>query len=142
MNDLPLYIKDEHQKTNPENFVNSEYLIKNGITEFDKNESGQLNYKVKYDENTKKLSTTLKLNGKEYNVETTLTHELKLDEWVNEFGKEIDGDSKTILANEFSNKNLKLEKQIKEFVRFRLCSIKFNKKSKIFWSRKKIEFRR
>ncbi|MCF1354921.1 variable surface lipoprotein [Mycoplasma hominis] len=116
LNDLPLYIKDEHQKTNPENFVNSEYLIKNGITEFDKNESGQLNYKVKYDENTKKLSTTLKLNGKEYNVETTLTHELKLDEWVNEFGKEIDGDSKTILANEFSNKNLKLEKQIKEFV--------------------------
>ncbi|KGF61374.1 hypothetical protein JX73_02435 [Metamycoplasma hominis] len=116
LNDLPLYIKDEHQKTNPENFVNSEYLIKNGITEFDKNESGQLNYKVKYDENAKKLSVTLKLNGKEYNVETTLTHELKLDDWVNEVGKEINGDSNTIPVNEFSNKNLKLKKQIKEFV--------------------------
>ncbi|QKX36415.1 hypothetical protein HU153_00150 [Metamycoplasma hominis] len=116
LNELPLYIKDEHQKINPEKFVDSEYLIKNGITEFDKNESGQLNYKVKYDENAKKLSVTLKLNGKEYNVETTLTHELKLDEWVNEFGKEIDGDSNTIPVNEFSNKNLKLKKQIKEFV--------------------------
>ncbi|MCZ2781517.1 variable surface lipoprotein [Metamycoplasma hominis] len=116
LNELPLYIKDEHQKINPEKFVDSEYLIKNGITEFDKNESGQLNYKVKYDENAKKLSVTLKLNGKEYNVETTLTHELKLDDWVNEVGKEINGDSNTIPVNEFSNKNLKLKKQIKEFV--------------------------
>ncbi|QKX39751.1 variable surface lipoprotein [Metamycoplasma hominis] len=116
LNELPLYIKDEHQKTNPEKFVDSEYLIKNGITEFDKNKSEQLNYEVKYDESTKKLSTTLKLNGKEYKVETTLTHELKLDDWVNEVGKEINGDSKTIPANEFSNKNLKLNKKINDFV--------------------------
>ncbi len=116
INVLPLYIKDNDGKIKPENTLDSEYLIKNGITEFDKNEFGQLNYEVKYDENTKKLSTTLKLNSKEYKVETTLTHELKLDEWVNEFGKEINGDSNTILANEFSDKNLKLKKQIKEFV--------------------------
>lgn len=64
----------------------------------------------------KKISTVLKLNGKEYNIGITLTHELKLDEWVNEFGKEINGDSNTIPANEFSDKNLKLKKQIKEFV--------------------------
>ncbi|AUW36883.1 hypothetical protein C1937_00155 [Metamycoplasma hominis] len=115
LNGLPLYIKDEHQKTNPENFVNSEYLIKNGITEFDKNEFGQPKYEVKYDSESKKLSTVLKLNGKEYKVETILTHELKLDEWVNEVGKEINGDSNTIPVNEFSDKNLKLKKQIKEF---------------------------
>ncbi|MEX1816922.1 variable surface lipoprotein [Metamycoplasma hominis] len=134
LNGLPLYIKDNDGKIKPENTLDSEYLIKNGITEFDKNEFGQLNYEVKYDENTKKLSTTLKLNSKEYKVETTLTHELKLDEWVNEFGKEINGDSNTILANEFSDKNLKLKKQIKEFVAgldfVQLNSIKRAKSSK------------
>lgn len=134
LNDLPLYIKDNSGKIKPENTLDSEFLIKNGITEFDKNEFGQLNYEVKYDENTKKLSTTLKLNSKEYKVETTLTHELKLDEWVNEFGKEINGDPNTILANEFSDKNLKLKKQIKEFVAgldfVQLNSIKRAKSSK------------
>ncbi|AIU33784.1 variable surface lipoprotein [Metamycoplasma hominis] len=133
LNELPLYIKDEHQKINPEKFVDSEYLIKNGITEFDKNESGQLNYKVKYDENAKKLSVTLKLNGKEYNVETTLTHELKLDDWVNEVGKEINGDSNTIPVNEFSNKNLKLNKKNNDFINgldfIKLNSIKRAKSS-------------
>ena len=112
LNELPLYIKDNDGKIKPENTLDSEYLIKNGITEFDKNEFGQPKYEVKYDENTKKLSATLKLNGKEYNVETTLTHELKLDEWVDEVGKEIDGDSNTIPVNEFSNKNLKLNKKL------------------------------
>ncbi|MEX1818195.1 variable surface lipoprotein [Metamycoplasma hominis] len=116
LNELPLYIKDNDGKIKPENTLDSEYLIKNGITEFDKNEFGQPKYEVKYDENTKKLSATLKLNGKEYNVETTLTHELKLDEWVDEVGKEIDGDSNTIPVNEFSNKNLKLNKKINDFV--------------------------
>ncbi|WP_203283409.1 variable surface lipoprotein [Metamycoplasma hominis] len=117
LNELPLYIKDNDGKIKPENTLDSEYLIKNGITEFDKNEFGQPKYEVKYDENTKKLSATLKLNGKEYNVETTLTHELKLDEWVDEVGREIDGDSNTIPVNEFSNKNLKLNKKINDFVK-------------------------
>ena len=116
LNGLPLYIKDNDGKIKPENTLDSEYLIKNGITEFDKNEFGQPKHEVKYDENTKKLSAILKLNGKEYNVETTLTHELKLDEWVDEVGKEIDGDSNTIPVNEFSNKNLKLNKKINDFV--------------------------
>ena len=98
MNDLPLYIKDNSGKIKPENTLDSEFLIKNGITEFDKNEFGKLNYEVKYDENTKKLLATLKLNGKEYKVETTLTHELKLDDWVNEVGKEINGDSNTTVS--------------------------------------------
>ena len=133
LNDLPLYIKDNSGKIKPENTLDSEYLIKNGITEFDKNEFGKLKYEVKYDENTKKLSATLKLNSKEYKVETTLTHELKLDEWVNEVGKEINGDSNTIPANEFSDKNLKLNKKINDFINgldfIKLNSIKRAKSS-------------
>ncbi|MEX1816252.1 variable surface lipoprotein [Metamycoplasma hominis] len=135
LNELLLYIKDNDGKIKPENTLDSEFLIKNGITEFDKNEFGQPKYEVKYDSESKKLSTVLKLNGKEYNVETTLTHELKLDEWVNEFGKEINGDSNTIPANEFSDKNLKLKKQIKEFVAgldfVQLNSIKRAKSSEV-----------
>ncbi|WP_044329394.1 variable surface lipoprotein [Metamycoplasma hominis] len=133
LNDLPLYIKDNSGKIKPENTLDSEFLIKNGITEFDKNEFGKLNYEVKYDENTKKLLATLKLNGKEYKVETTLTHELKLDDWVNEVGKEINGDSNTIPANEFSDKNLKLNKKINDFINgldfIKLNSIKRAKSS-------------
>ncbi|MGC7163569.1 variable surface lipoprotein [Metamycoplasma hominis] len=116
LNELPLYVKDNSEKIKPENTLDSEFLIKNGITEFDKNQFDQPKYEVKYDSESKKISTVLKLNGKEYNIGITLTHELKLDEWVNEFGKEINGDSNTIPANEFSDKNLKLKKQIKEFV--------------------------
>lgn len=79
------------------------------------------------------MLATLKLNGKEYKVETTLTHELKLDDWVNEVGKEINGDSNTIPANEFSDKNLKLNKKINDFINgldfIKLNSIKRAKSS-------------
>gem|GEM_PF-5026253 len=75
LNKLNLYIKDENGKAqleNPLNFV--EYFTKNGINNFDKN------YIVKYDKAEKKLITTLKLNEKEYTIETKLTHESKPDE--------------------------------------------------------------
>ncbi|WP_258528461.1 hypothetical protein, partial [Metamycoplasma hominis] len=107
LNKLNLYIKDENGKAqleNPSNFV--EYFAKNGINNFDKN------YIVKYDKAEKKLITTLKLNEKEYTIETKLTHESKPDEWVNEVGKEFLGNPNEILASDFSATNLKLNKNV------------------------------
>ncbi|MEX1819959.1 hypothetical protein [Metamycoplasma hominis] len=107
LNKLNLYIKDENGKAqleNPLNFV--EYFTKNGINNFDKN------YIVKYDKAEKKLITTLKLNEKEYTIETKLTHESKPDEWVNEVGKEFLGNPNEILASDFSATNLKLNKNV------------------------------
>ncbi|MTH75670.1 hypothetical protein [Metamycoplasma hominis] len=107
LNKLNLYIKDENGKAqleNPLNFV--EYFTKNGINNFDKN------YIVKYDKAEKKLITTLKLNEKEYTIETKLTHESKPDEWVNEVGKEFLGNPKEISASDFSATNLKLNKNV------------------------------
>ena len=107
LNKLNLYIKDENGKAqleNPLNFV--EYFTKNGINNFNKN------YIVKYDKAEKKLITTLKLNEKEYTIETKLTHESKPDEWVNEVGKEFLGNPNEILASDFSATNLKLNKNV------------------------------
>ena len=107
LNKLNLYIKDENGKVqleNPLNFV--EYFAKNGINNFDKN------FIVKYDKAEKKLITTLKLNEKEYTIETKLTHESKPDEWVNEVGKEFLGNPNEILASDFSATNLKLNKNV------------------------------
>ncbi|MEX1816921.1 hypothetical protein [Metamycoplasma hominis] len=107
LNKLNLYIKDENGKAqleNPSNFV--EYFAKNGINNFNKN------YIVKYDKAEKKLITTLKLNEKEYTIETKLTHESKPDEWVNEVGKEFLGNPNEILASDFSATNLKLNKNV------------------------------
>ncbi|MGC7178622.1 hypothetical protein [Metamycoplasma hominis] len=107
LNKLNLYIKDENGKAqleNPSNFV--EYFTKNGINNFNKN------YIVKYDKAEKKLITTLKLNEKEYTIETKLTHESKPDEWVNEVGKEFLGNQNEILASDFSATNLKLNKNV------------------------------
>ena len=107
LNKLNLYIKDENGKAQLENPIDfAEYFTKNGINNFNKN------YIVKYDKAEKKLITTLKLNEKEYTIETKLTHESKPDEWVNEVGKEFLGNPKEILASDFSATNLKLNKNV------------------------------
>ncbi|QKX40309.1 hypothetical protein HU160_00225 [Metamycoplasma hominis] len=107
LNKLNLYIKDENGKAQLENPLDfAEYFAKNGINNFDKN------YIVKYDKAEKKLITTLKLNEKEYTIETKLTHESKPDEWVNEVGKEFLGNPNEILASDFSATNLKLNKNV------------------------------
>ncbi|MGC7154168.1 hypothetical protein ACP0BI_01005 [Metamycoplasma hominis] len=107
LNKLNLYIKDENGKAQLENPLDfAEYFTKNGINNFDKN------YIVKYDKAEKKLITTLKLNEKEYTIETKLTHESKPDEWVNEVGKEFLGNPNEILASDFSATNLKLNKNV------------------------------
>ncbi|AIU33783.1 hypothetical protein [Metamycoplasma hominis] len=107
LNKLNLYIKDENGKAQLENSIDfAEYFTKNGINNFNKN------YIVKYDKAEKKLITTLKLNEKEYTIETKLTHESKPDEWVNEVGKEFLGNPNEILASDFSATNLKLNKNV------------------------------
>ncbi|MHA3901058.1 hypothetical protein [Metamycoplasma hominis] len=107
LNKLNLYIKDENGKAQLENPLDfAEYFTKNGINNFNKN------YIVKYDKAEKKLITTLKLNEKEYTIETKLTHESKPDEWVNEVGKEFLGNPNEILASDFSATNLKLNKNV------------------------------